>query len=119
MTEENSNRVGWGIVVVACLIDFAQVILNLFHAIPVIGTAVATFGTWLLTFLAWFGFYLYFKIKGVNFNTAKRVLSFNGGAIVECVPLLNALPAWTVAVTIVVLSTRVPLERVAKTATKI
>ena len=118
MSEENSNRIGIGPIIIAGFIDLAQIGLNLFHAVPVVGTAIALLGAWFLTFGAWLGFYIYFKIKGVSFSTAKRILSFNGGALVESIPLLNALPAWTLAVTIVVLSTRVPVEKITNIASK-
>lgn len=95
-------------VAVAVIFDLLQFFLNLLHFIPAIGNAVAFVTTSILTIIAWLTFYIWFKTKGVTFNTSKRMLSLGGGFLIELIPILNALPAWTLSVVIIIGSTRIP-----------
>lgn len=60
---------------------------------------------WIITIWAWLTFYFWFKFRGVSFLGTKSV-SLNGGALIELIPGLNALPAWTAAVIILIIMTR-------------
>jgi len=54
----------------------------------------------LISLFAWLTFYLWFKLSGVTFldgQTAK-ILVFAGGALLEQIPGVNALPAATLTV---------------------
>lgn len=94
-------------ITVAGLIDLSDVGIDLFHFIPVVGNVFAIVATTALSIFAWLTFYTWFKIKGVNFSSPKRALAFNGGFLIELIPVLNALPAWTAAVLIIIGSMRV------------
>lgn len=52
-------------------------------------------------------FWLWFKLKGVNFGTARRAASMTAGFLIELIPIINILPAWTLAVGLVCADTKV------------
>ncbi|MBI2100643.1 MAG: hypothetical protein HYT47_01320 [Candidatus Vogelbacteria bacterium] len=60
-------------------------------------------GAWLMTLWAGLTFGLWFTLKGASIMNGRRAASFGLGAIIEAIPLLNALPGWTVS-TIISLS---------------
>jgi len=95
-------------ITLAVIFDLIQFLVSLLHFIPVIGNAVAFVGTTTITIVASMTFYIWFKINGVSFNTSKRIVSFGGGILTEFIPILNALPAWTFSVVLVITSTRLP-----------
>ncbi len=85
--------------VVAGAIDLVQFFLGLLF--------VGLFMNWAISIIVWLTFYLWFKIKGVDFfYNPWRVLGFGGGLVAEVVPILNLLPVWTAAVIFVALSQR-------------
>lgn len=84
---------------VAVCIDSVQFALNF---LLIIGWIII----WMMNVLAWLTFYLWFKIKGVNFSNPKRGLSLFGGFLIELIPVINALPAWTMAVVLIAGSSR-------------
>lgn len=61
---------------------------------------VGLFVNWLISFFAWLTFYLWFKLSDVNFmdGRAAKSLIFVGGAFLEQLPGINALPAATLTV---------------------
>ena len=61
------------------------------------------FMDWLVGFFAFLTFLLWFKIHGMKFMTPKRIATMGGAFIIEIVPILSALPAWTGAVVILIL----------------
>lgn len=91
-------------IVVALLVDAIQALLD----ILVIGFVL----NWLIDAAAGFGFYLWFKLHGVHFNSSKRIASFWGGLIIELIPIVNMLPGWTLAVVLVISTTKI--EKVAE-----
>jgi hypothetical protein len=95
-------------VCVALFFDLVQFLLDLFHGIPVVGNAFAIVATALLSVFAFLVFWFWFFMHGIRFNTAKRLLSMGGGFIFELIPILNALPAWTLAVIVVITTTKIP-----------
>lgn len=84
----------------ALFYDGTQFLLNF---IPVIGNMLSSLliGLW-----AWLSFYIWFKIKGVSFSKPTRSITLFGAGITEMVPILNALPAWTLAVLILIATTK-------------
>lgn len=84
----------------ALFYDGIQFLLNF---IPVVGNLLSAIliGLW-----AWLSFYIWFKIKGVNFSKPTRSITLFGAGITEMVPLLNVLPAWTLAVLILIATTK-------------
>lgn len=101
-------------VAVAILFDAIQVGADLMHAIPIVGNASAIMFTVLLDIWAYLTFWFWFKIHGVSFMNPKRALALNGGLLIELIPVINALPAWTLAVVIIFITTKAE-EEIAKT----
>ncbi len=85
-------------IITALAYDAAQAFLDFI----LIGLAV----NWILDIWAWLTFYIWFKIKGVGFANPKRAVSLNGGFIIELIPAVNALPVWTAAVIILVITVK-------------
>lgn len=89
-------------VVVALVFDLFQLLLDLLHILVGPGTIIAAITTGLLSFVAWLTFYIWFKTKGMSFTSPKRILTMGGGFLIELIPVLNVLPAWTLAVIILI-----------------
>lgn len=63
---------------------------------------IGVFVNWIITIWAYLTFFLWFSFLGIHFMKPANFTSLNGGLIVELIPLLNALPTWTLAVTIII-----------------
>jgi hypothetical protein len=86
-------------VLIALLFDFLQFIIGF---IPVIGQAIGT----ILGAAAGGTFWFWFKIKGVDlWNKKGAVIGL--GAVIEMIPLLGMLPAWTLAVSRTITMSRI------------
>lgn len=88
------------LITLAILIDIVVLLLDL--------TAVGSIITPVISIIAWLTFYMLFKRRGVHFNSPKRVLSMGGGFFIEFIPIINILPGWTVAVLLVIGTTKLP-----------
>ena len=75
----------------ALFFDFA---LALIWLVPFIGPA----GAWAFSIFPLMTFLLWFKMRGMNFMTPKRVFTLPGAYIIEAI--LSILPAWTMSVLI-------------------
>lgn len=75
----------------AIFFDTLQIILDF---IPFVGWILSP----LVSLIASFTFFLWFKMKGVKFDKFKNAAALGGSFIFELVPILNALPAQTGAV---------------------
>lgn len=93
---------------VALFYDLVQALFDLLHIIPVVGNVIATVVTALLSVVAWLTFYVWFKMHGVHFHTAKRAVTMGAGFLIELIPVLNILPAWTLAVILIFMTARMP-----------
>ncbi|MBI2065748.1 MAG: hypothetical protein HYT68_01625 [Candidatus Zambryskibacteria bacterium] len=63
---------------------------------------------WVVTIFAGLTFYLWFKLQGISFMKPKRLATFGGSFIIELIPILgDVLPAWTAAVVILVLDSKI------------
>ncbi|MDB5266770.1 MAG: hypothetical protein JWN89_585 [Parcubacteria group bacterium] len=62
---------------------------------------------WLVGLVAFMTFWLLFKLLGISFATPKRAGIMGGGFIIEMIPFISALPAWTLAVTLIILDTKI------------
>jgi len=106
MEKNLSKTTGTLMIIVALIIDLLQFVLNFLHLIPLVGNAIAFLASSFLTILAWVTFYIWFKIKGIDFVSSKRKLAFGGVSIVESIPVLSSLPAWTLLVIIIIVTTK-------------
>lgn len=75
----------------AIFFDILQIILDL---IPFVGWIISP----LVGLIGSFTFFLWFKMKGVQFNKLKNAAALGGSFVFELVPILNALPTQTGAV---------------------
>ncbi len=83
----------------ALFFDGSQFLLNL---VPILGNFLSmVFG-----FFAWLSFYVWLKTKGVQFSGIKKGGTLIGAAIIELVPVVNAIPAWTFAILILIAVTK-------------
>jgi len=96
------------IISVALLFDGTQAFLDLFHIIPIVGNIFVAVANWIISVLALFVFWFWFFINGVRFNSPKRMLTMGGSFIIELIPILDMLPAWTLAVVLIILTARLP-----------
>jgi hypothetical protein len=64
------------------------------------------FMDWLAGFFAFMTFFVWFKIHGVKFAKPKRALALGGAGLIEIIPVLSVLPAWTLAVLLIALDTK-------------
>jgi hypothetical protein len=70
---------------------FFDLTLAVIQLIPFAGSAAAmTFNTVPLML-----FFIWYKLKGIDFSNPKRGFSFFGTAVIEFIPVINALPTWT------------------------
>ncbi|MDP6388187.1 MAG: hypothetical protein QGG63_02855 [Candidatus Pacebacteria bacterium] len=99
MNKEKRQRIGnmeGGLMIAAAgVIDGVQFLFNL---IVVIGWIIVPF----IGISAWLMFYLWYKLKGINFldSGARLAITICTGALLEIIPVLNAFPAWTISVAI-------------------
>lgn len=66
--------------------------------IPIVGSIVPVFGS--LTFWLWF------RMKGVDFNSSRKFVTSLSATLVEVVPVVNVIPAWTLATFLIVQEVR-------------
>src|SRR3989344_2139954 len=62
---------------------------------------------WLVSIFALLTFYVWFKMKGMSFMKPKRFAAFGGSFIVELIPIINILPAWTLAIVLLALDSKI------------
>ena len=80
---------------VALFFDTLQAV---FQIAPVLGQILAG----LIAIFAFLTLWLWFRLHGIKFSTPKRSAVMAGGFLIELIPILNILPAWTLAVTLIV-----------------
>ncbi len=107
--DEKGTNLSYGttflLISTALFFDIFQFVINL---IPVAGQIISI----LITGLAFMTFWLWFRIKGLKFNSPKRVLSMGLGTIIEAIPILNILPGWTISVLLIIGTTKI--KKIAK-----
>lgn len=67
---------------------------TLVNLIPVVGQI----GSFFVGLFATMTFWLWFLMNGMSFSKPKNVLGLAGGSIIEMIPVLNVLPAWTATI---------------------
>jgi len=84
----------------ALFFDLLQAVLGW---IPVVGNILADAMSMFifLTFLLWFW------MNGIKMITPKRLTSLVGGGVIEMIPYLNLLPAWTLVVVYLIGTTKI------------
>ncbi|MEK7567654.1 MAG: hypothetical protein AAB513_01905 [Patescibacteria group bacterium] len=67
--------------------------------IPVAGWLMAS----AVGVVAFLTFFLWFTFRGAGYNSTRKVAISGGGFLVEFIPLLNALPAWTLSTSLMIM----------------
>lgn len=100
--EEVSKITMWAMIAVALFFDGIQILTSYIYFIPFVGFflewAIAS-GVSIFAFLT---FFLWFHLAGIKFN-AKIASTTAGAFFIELIPLLSALPTWTLSVIMVFL----------------
>ncbi len=78
---------------VAILADIGLFLLAL---IPYIGWLANI----LFSFCVFLTFFMWFKIKGMKYNSVKKMAALPAGFLIELIPYINILPGWTLSVII-------------------
>lgn len=105
MERRISKTTFWLMVGVAIFFDLIQIILTLL--------AVGIVADSLITVVAGLTFFLWFKLKGVQFNNSKKILTAGGSFLVEAIPVLNVIPTWTISVILTALGEKIPIVKTA------
>lgn len=82
---------------------FFDVLQALIGWVPVVGNILAG----ILSIFIFCTFFLWFYMNGIRMITPKRLISMVGGGLVEMVPYLNLLPAWTMVVIFLIGTTKI------------
>lgn len=90
-----NNTTTWLMIGTAIFFDALQALLTFI------------FMGWLVSVFASLTFWLWFRLHGISFMKPKRLLTFGGASLVELVPFLSIIPAWTAAVAYLALETKV------------
>ncbi|MGB4076340.1 MAG: hypothetical protein WBK28_01380, partial [Minisyncoccia bacterium] len=95
---------------VAALFDLAQFLISFLHMIPFVGNGIAVALTWYIAVAAaaLFGmvFMVFYKVDYFNGTQAlAKMLSVGGSVAIELVPVIDALPAITAGVALVIIYT--------------
>lgn len=86
------------LIIVAGCVDAAQALLTALAIGAVLGPVISA--------VAWFGFWVWFMILGVSFvSNPKKLLTMGTAGVLEVVPVLGALPAFTAGIAITVFMT--------------
>lgn len=75
------------------------ILLDCITWIPILGTVV--------NIVATLGFWFWFRIHGIKFNK-NRVTTFAIGSIIEIIPFLQILPAWTATIIVMYFQSKLP-----------
>ena len=94
---------GFFMILTALMFDLTQLIID----IILLGFGFVI--NWMISIMAYFTFFVWYKMKGVNFSNWRRAAIFNGGALIEFLPLplLGFLPAWTLSVIMMIMSVKI------------
>lgn len=71
--------------------------------IPYIGNVIAG----LIGFFAFMTFWLWLHMKGIKMMTPKRFGTLGLGGVIEMIPFVNILPAWTMVIAYIIGTTKI------------
>lgn len=75
----------------------------MFGWVPFVGNIFAG----LLSIFIFLTFFVWFKMNGITMMTPKRFGSLVGGGVIEMIPFINILPAWTLVVVYLIGTTKI------------
>ncbi len=110
-----SNIIAMFMVAVALFFDALVGLFWLFHLVPIffIGNIFASISTTLVNVFAGMVMTLWFVLLGVKLMNKKRVATMASGWVIGTIPLLNIIPAWTLATILTIATTRSKVLNVA------
>lgn len=89
------------------LLIFTALLIDAFQAvigwIPIFGNTLAD----LVSIAAFLIFFVWFKFYGISMITPKRLSALVAGSVIEMIPFVNILPAWTGVVVYLIGTTKV------------
>ena len=100
--EKISKITMWAMIVVALFFDGLQFGADLLNFIPFVGFILAWTITSGVSIFAFLTFFLWFHLAGMKFDS-KIAASTVGAFFIELIPVLNALPAWTLSIVVIFL----------------
>lgn len=86
------------LITVAVIFDGVQFVAEWLNVIPILGTIAAQVITKGIDIVAILGFYIWLKSLNVSFADPKRAIRFFGAFLGELIPILDALPFWTIGI---------------------
>ena len=100
--KELGNMTAGAMIIVALFFDGLQFGADLINFIPFVGFILAWVITSGISLFAFMTFSLWFRLLEIKFNT-KIVATTAGAFFIELIPVLNALPAWTLSIVLIML----------------
>lgn len=101
---------------VAVLIDAALFVVGLLNFIPLVGIPLSAFIGFMINFYAYLIFITWFFLLGVSLLRRGRLAISATAFIIGFIPIINMLPAWTVSVGIMIITTRYRKKKRVRTA---
>jgi len=95
-----SDTTVFGMIFVALLFDAAQAIIGW---VPIAGNILAD----LFSVAVFLTFFLWFRMYGISMLTPKRLKALITGGVIEMIPFINILPAWTGVVIYLIGTTKI------------
>lgn len=121
MENEKISKITFACMIVTALFfDTIQFGADLMNLIPFIGFILAGVISGGVSIFAWLTFFLWFRLVGTKFDS-KIVATTVGTFFIELIPILNALPAWTLSIATIFLffQSKEILNKVVPEATKL
>lgn len=118
--KELGNITAGAMIMVALFFDGIQFGADLMTFIPFVGFILAWVASSGISLFAWLTFFLWLRLSGTKFDT-KIVATTVGAFFIELIPILNALPAWTLSIVLIILmqKSKKVLNKVAPEVSKI
>lgn len=94
---------------IALIFDVLQAISNLAVFIPFVGLIIAVVVSWFITILASIFFFAWYSVQGITLferHGFRIILLLLSTFIIEIIPFLNIIPAWTAGTIITILLVR-------------
>lgn len=89
---------------IAVLVDGLQFFTKFLHLVPFVGNALAIVIGIFSSFIAGFGYWFWYRLNDIGmFDRAyAKGLVYAGMFVIEMIPLLNALPGWTLSTAVTI-----------------
>lgn len=110
MSKEGAKKINTvqalGLITVAVMFDLAGLVLNLIGLIPIIGQLIAWPVSILVNIVGIIVFAVWYFLLGFGWTNPKRLAAMFGGGLIELIPVLNALPGFTLAAIVTIVTVK-------------